>query len=562
MAILELVLGIFPAIKAIIIAIIPLGFLIFIHELGHFLAAKKSGIKVNTFSIGFGPRIVGYMYKGTEYRLSWLPFGGYVQMEGENPNEQTGAEGEFASASLGKRAFVVIAGPAVNLLFGVLAYWIVFSVGINAGTIGLINGLTGQAIGLDQKGVKIGMMADHSPALAAGVMSDDTIISLNGEAIPNDARFRELVMLNPEKELELVVEREGSLKTLTVVPDAIPDTIGDSDGILHVSFKYDTIVKQIDPDSSAEKAGLIVGDQIESINGQSIYNTPYFGPRIWSDTANWIDEKYRSIYEEINENKDVVTLGVRRDEEKLTFKLPVEWDLKAKVVEKSTAHKAGIRTGDILTTFNGQTVDSKSLYSQIEAAADMPVTLGFIRDGTLRTYTISPEDKSKSDTDGTFYGIIWNNSLSGMLLKRQEIPTQYYSLIGAFNNGVKTSWLTCTAIVRILKKLFEGEVKPNDLAGAVGIATMTNTMFENVGLNSLLFFIGFISINLAIVNLLPIPIADGGHLLFFTLEKIRGRPIPLKAQAIIQQVTVILIIALFIYITWYDGLRLFHSLRN
>ena len=562
MAILELVLGIFPAIKAIIIAIIPLGFLIFIHELGHFLAAKKAGIKVNTFSIGFGPRIIGYMYKGTEYRLSWLPFGGYVQMEGENPNEQTGAEGEFASASLGKRAFVVIAGPAVNLLFGVLAYWIVFGVGINEGTIGLINGLTGQAIGLEQKGVKIGMMADHSPALAAGVMSGDTIISLNEEAIPNNARFQELIMLNPKKEMELVVEREGSLKTFTVVPDAIPNTIGESDGILHVSFKYDTIVKQIAPDSLAEKAGLIVGDQIESINGQSIYNTPYFGPRIWSDTADWIDEKFRNIYEEINENKDVVTLGVRRDDEILMFKLPVKWEMKVIVEKDSTADEKGIKTGDILVTFNGQTVDSKSLFSQIEATTDMPVSLGFVRDGSAETYTLSPDDKSKSDTDRTFYGIIWNNSLIGMLLKRQEIPTQYYSLIGAFTNGLNTSWLTCTAIVRILNKLFAGEVKPNQLAGAVGIANMTNTMFENVGLNSLLFFIGFISINLAIVNLLPIPIADGGHLLFFALEKIRGRPIPLKVQAIIQQVTVLLIIAFFIYITWYDGLRLFNSLRN
>ena len=562
MDILKLILGIFPAIKAIIIAIIPLGFLIFIHELGHFLAAKKAGIKVNTFSIGFGPRIVGYKYKGTEYRLSWLPFGGYVQMEGENPNEQTGAEGEFASASLGKRAFVVIAGPAVNLLFGVLVYWFVFSVGINAGTIGLINGLSGQAIGLEQKGVKIGLIADHSPALAAGVMSDDTIISLHGEAISNPYKFKELIALNPERELELVVEREGNLKTFTVVPNAIPNQIGKKDGILHVAFKHETIVKQIDPDSLAENAGLKIGDQIESINGQTLYNTPNFGPAIWSDTTDWVIKEYRNLYEEINQNKDVVTLEVRRNDEILTFKLPVEWEMKANVVKKSPAHKAGIRTGDLLATFNGKTVNNKSLYAQIEATTDMPITLGFIRDGTVRTYTLSPDDKSKSGKNGTFYGITWSSILSGMLLTPQEIPTQYYSFISAFTNGLKTSWLTCTAIARILKKLFEGEVKPNQLAGAVGIATMTNTMFENVGLNSLLFFMGFISINLAIVNLLPIPIADGGHLLFFALEKIRGRPIPLKVQAIIQQVTVVLIIAFFLYITWYDGLRLFHSLRN
>ncbi len=564
MAILELILGIFPVIKSILIAIIPLGFLIFIHELGHFLAAKKAGIKVNTFSIGFGPKIVGYVYKDTEYRLSWLPFGGYVQMEGENPTEQTGAEGEFASASLGKRAFVVIAGPAVNLLFGVLAYWIVFSVGINEGTINLINGLTGQAIGLEQKSVKFGMIADHSPALAAGVMSDDTIISLNGEAIPNSDRFREVILLNPEKELDLVVEREGNLKTFTVIPDAIPGIDGKK-GILHVSFKNVTIVSQIAPASLAEKAGLKIGDQIESINGQRIYNTPYFGPDIWSeDPEMWIAAKYRPIYDDIKQNKDVATLGVQRDNEKLTFKLPVEWEMIAIVDKESTAHKAGIRTGDFLATFNGKTVDSKSLYAQIKTSTNMPVNLTFVRDGTETTYTLSPDDKIKSESDegGTFYGIRWGSVLSGMFLTRQEIPTQHYSLIGAFTNGVKTSWLTCTAIVRILKKLFAGEVKPNQLAGALGIGDITNTMYESAGLNSFLFFIGFISINLAIVNLLPIPIADGGHLLFFALEKIRGRPISLKIQAIIQQVTVILLIAFFIYITFYDGLRLFDRIRN
>jgi regulator of sigma E protease len=143
-----------------------------------------------------------------------------------------------------------------------------------------------------------------------------------------------------------------------------------------------------------------------------------------------------------------------------------------------------------------------------------------------------------------------------------EIPTQKYSLFSAFERGLETTWLTCTSITRTLKQLIGGEVSPKHLSGPVGIATITNQMFERVGLTSVLFFIGFISINLAIVNLLPIPIADGGHLLFFAVEKIRGRPVPRKAQEIIQQVSVILIIALFLYITWFDSLRLFDNLRN
>ena len=145
MDLLGLFLTIISAIKAVLLAIIPLGFLIFIHELGHFLAAKRSGIKVNSFSLGFGPKLIGFQRGETEYKLSLLPFGGYVQMEGENPSEQTGAEGEFASASLGSRAFVVIAGPAVNLLFGILAFWFIFTVGLDDHSVRLISGLTGQS---------------------------------------------------------------------------------------------------------------------------------------------------------------------------------------------------------------------------------------------------------------------------------------------------------------------------------------------------------------------------------------------------------------------------------
>ena len=561
MGILELIFGVFPIIKAILLAVIPLGFLIFIHELGHFLAAKKAGIKVNTFSIGFGPKIVGYTYKDTEYRLSVLPFGGYVQMEGENPNEQTGAEGEFASASLGNRAFVVIAGPAVNLLFGVLVYWFVFSVGINADAIRLINGLTGQTIGIEEKGVQIGMIADDGPGAIGGIMPNDTVITLNKEPITNFYRFTEVITLNPKKEMELVVRRNGELKNLSVVPDAVPDPSGEI-GKLYVSLRSDTIVKKLDPDSLAAQAGIKVGDQINTINGLKIYNTPYFGPEIWDNESDWFSTKYRAKYENIDQNRDSVKIGIRRGDETLSFDLPVHWKMKVTVERKTTAYIAGIRSGDILVTFNGRSIDSKSLYSEINAASGETVTLGFIRDGKEKTFSISPDDKSKHDEKGSFYGIGWNNYMSGMLLTAPEIPPQKYTLIGAFTNGLNTSWLTCTAIARMLKKLFAGEVSPKHLAGPFGIGAMTNTMFENVGLNSVLFFIGFISINLAIVNLLPIPIADGGHLLFFALEKIRGRPVPLKVQAIIQQVSVVLILALFLYITWYDFLRLFHGLRN
>ena len=159
------------------------------------------------------------------------------------------------------------------------------------------------------------------------------------------------------------------------------------------------------------------------------------------------------------------------------------------------------------------------------------------------------------------FGLMWQTSLSGMQLDPKRAPLPEYNLLTGFGKGVEATWLTFTAIGRTLQLLIEGEISPKHLAGPVGITHMTGK-FSQLGLSSLIFFVGFISINLAIVNLLPIPIADGGQLLFLALEKIRGKPIPRKAQEIVQQVSVVLLIAFFLYVTWFDGLTLIHDFRN
>ena len=558
------ILSIIPGIKAVLLAIIPLGFLIFIHELGHFLAAKRAGIKVNTFSLGFGPKIFGFTKGETLYKLSLLPFGGYVAMEGENPTEQTGAEGEFGSASLGNRAFVVIAGPAVNLLFGILAFWFIFTVGLDADSEGLISRLTGQSFSEKQEAVQIGMLAEDGPAAVAGVKPGDTIVSLDGTSITNWTVFHTKIFTNPQKVMELIVERDGEQEALTVIPDAEPGPRGDY-GVLKVSNTSDAFVSHVDEDSLAAKAGIKVGDQIESINGQYIYHVPQFGPGIWDPRFDWFGTNFQSLYQQINDNKEKVEIGVSRrvDKEiyeKLTITMPVIWEIKTTVQEKSTAEKAGLQNGDVLIRFNGNSVDSKSLFSELERVGDDPIVLGILREGTEKTVTLSPSETSAKDGKDTFFGIKWAPYLSGMKIEGAPLPK--YNVFTAFSKGLETTWLTFTSITRTLKQLIGGEVSPKYLSGPIGIADATSRMFDSVGLTTVLFFIGFISVNLAIVNLLPIPIADGGHLLFFAVEKIRGRPVPRRAQEIVQQVSVVLIIALFLYITWFDSITLFDSWLN
>ena len=556
----DLISTVIPYIKAAFLAIIPLGFLIFIHELGHFWAAKRCGIKVNTFSVGFGPKLIGIQRGETEYRLSWLPFGGYVQMEGENPSEQTGAPGEFASASVGNRAFVVAAGPIVNLLFGVLVYWLVFAAGLDRDATRLIGGLTGMPLGETEQ-VQIGWVADDGAGAAGGIMPGDILLSANGQSIRHWSTFQTRVFTSADKTLDLVVERAGEPQTISVRPDAIPSVRGPI-GEIRVSSGDETVVDHVSGGSLAAQAGLQDDDIIESINGERLYNVPYFGYGVWHPTANWIDVKRKALYNNINENPEALVLGIRRADETRTLEMPVDWRVIASVQKGSIAEDAGIQNGDVLVTLNGEVVDATALYSQL-TAANQPIEIGLMRDGHLKQVTLSGEtESSETDPEHIMFGLMWQTSLSGMQLAPKEPPLPEYSLLTAFGKGVEATWLTFTAVGRTLQQLIGGDVSPKHLAGPVGIASPTNRMFSSLGLSSVIFFIGFISINLCIVNLLPIPIADGGQLLFCAVEKIRGKPMPRKAQEIVQQVTIVLLIAFFLYVTWFDGRSLIYDLRN
>lgn len=558
----DLISSIIPYIKTAFLAIIPLGFIIFIHELGHFYAAKRCGIKVNTFSLGFGPKLVGFQRDETDYRISLLPFGGYVQMEGENPSEQTGAHGEFASASIGNRAFVVAAGPAVNLLFGLLVYWLVFATGINTDSARLIGGLTGLPLG-EKEAIQIGWVADDGPGAMGGLMPGDTIVSVNGDPISHWAMFQTRVFTSANRPLDLVVERDGERKFLSVIPDAEPSVRGDI-GIIRVSSRNEATVSHVEEGSLAAQTGIRVGDHIESINGMKIHNVPYFGYGVWHVSEDWRNEKYQALYQSINENQEALALGIRRGDETLTLELPVRWRVRANVQENSIAQNAGIQDGDVLVTLNGASVNNATLYLELKTMVGQPIEVGLMRDGRLKEVTLAADSQSSEvpDTEGALFGLAWQTSLSGMEFAAKTAPLPDYNFFESFGKGVEATWLTFTTVGRTLQQLVGGEVSPKHLAGPIGIANATSRMFDRVGLSSVLFFIGFISINLCIVNLLPIPIADGGQLLFFAVEKIRGRPMPRKAQEIVQQVCIVLLIALFLYITWFDGMSLIHDLRN
>ena len=536
----------------IILAILALGFLIFIHELGHFFAAKRCGIRVEKFSIGFGPRLIGFQRGETEYCISALPFGGFVKMAGESPEEQKGEEGEFASAPVGHRIYVAIAGPVMNFITGIILFSCVYLVGLDRGTMWLMEML----IGRSDRMAQIGLVAEDSPAKKGGIEPGDTIISINDRKIKNWQDFNTTILTHPDEELKIVVSRDNQHTTLYVTPRSL-----DRSGIgqIRVSARQAAMVESIPEGSAAATAGIQAEDLIESINGRKIYHVPEFGSGIWIP-SNSFGSAHRRFYKEINENQNgKIALGIRRGDESLNVSFPINWVVNAVVEEGSEAEKVGIQSGDEIVSINGESIKNFELYPRLNELAatnpGQPIDIGLIRNGEQLTAALTPV-LGGDENQLNLQGLHWKLSLDGLALAVPSVPIPKYNVISAVGEGVQTNWLILEMVIKVLKRLVTREVKTKHLTGPIGIVDATRRVVE-FGLRSLLFFVGFISVNLAIVNLLPIPIADGGQILFFTLEKLRGRPLSIRKQMIIQQVSIVLLATLFLYITFYDILRVF-----
>ena len=233
-----------------------LGFMILIHEFGHFAVAKLLGVRVEQFAIGFGKRLFGFRKGDTDYRINALPLGGYVKMSGENPmDERSGDPGEFMSHPRWHRFLIAIAGPAMNIMFAVGMLTCVYMVHYEYPAV------------LDEPAV-IGWVLQDTPAAKAGIQIGDRIVSIDGIQDPTWEQVIPREALNPNQPLDVTLERGGQLLTKTVVPEAIgPNQMG-SAGWEPKESSFP--ITELEPGMPAEKAGMHLGDEIVSVDGQPI----------------------------------------------------------------------------------------------------------------------------------------------------------------------------------------------------------------------------------------------------------------------------------------------------
>ncbi|WP_315708153.1 sigma E protease regulator RseP [Brenneria uluponensis] len=436
--------------------IIALGVLITVHEFGHFWVARRCGVRVERFSIGFGKALWRrYDRHGTEYVIALIPLGGYVKMlDGRIDNVPTALFHQaFNNKTVLQRAAIVSAGPIANFIFAVFAYWMVFIIGV--------------------PGIRpvVGEVLPDSIASHAQISPGMELKTIGGIETPDWDSAR-LALIGKIGDPEVIIgtaplgSSQIERKTLNLrdwhfEPDKQDPAV--SLGIVPRGPQIDAVLTQVQPHSAAKKAGLDVGDRIVKVDGQPLTRWQQFVTTIRDNPGN------------------VVTLEVERGGETLTLSL-------------------------------------------------------------------TPDKKSVGQ--GQYVGF------AGVVPRVIPLPDEYrtvrqYGPFGAIYEASDKTWQLMKLTVSMLGKLITGDIKLNNLSGPISIAQGAG-MSADYGLIYYLMFLALISVNLGVINLFPLPVLDGGHLLFLVLEKLKGKPVSERVQNFGYRIGTVLLMMLM-------GLALFND---
>lgn len=437
--------------------------LVFVHELGHYLVARWNGVRVDVFSIGFGPELFGWNdRKGTRWKISAIPLGGYIKMFGEHmleadhegrvremtPGEKAVA---FDQKRLGQRAAIVFAGPAANYLFAIVVLALMFV-----------------SFGQYYTPPEVGNVPDASAAAEAGLRPGDMIVRIEGREIERYESFQQLITMSPGRPLEIEILRDGELIEVTAVPRPT---------------------------------------EVEAIDGTT---------------------------------QTIGDLGIR----------PRIAPVVGRVVEGGAAEAAGFRAGDLIVSIDGRPIDRFEQLQEIVAASSgeaLDVTVR--REGSELTLTATPAARQVEAEDGSTRTI----GQLGIVATRPSTLIRLGPLEAAWQ-AVDTTAERTLDTLRVLGQIIVGQRETKEVGGPIMIAMVSGEVAK-AGIVAFMELMVLFSINLGLINLFPIPVLDGGHLAFYAIEAVRGRPLGERAQEFGFKIGLALVLSLMIFVTVNDLLH-------
>jgi regulator of sigma E protease len=444
--------------------LLALGLLVLIHELGHYFAARLCGVKVLRFAIGFGPVIWSRRFGNdqTEWAIGLLPLGGYVKMLDEREGDVAASElpRAFNQQTVGRRAFIVAAGPVANLLLAIFLYWLVFMAGM-----------------VELK-PRLGSPPEGSPAAIAGIEAGFTVHAVNGKSIASWQDLRWEVMRQMMNATALELRGTTSQRLLA-------------------NYRLDNLrfsLAEIEKDPLTPLGLLLYRPPLPAIVGQ--------------------------------------------------------------VLPNSAAAIAGFRTDDQVLEIDGKKISEwADVGAIISHAAGRPLIFTIQRDGQRMRLTATPQLSSEG---GVHIGRL------GLAVKKNEVAMNDMTTLVRYNpweavtRAIAKTWDTAIISLRMMGRMITGESSWKNLSGPVTIADYAGQT-ARLGLSYYLNFVALISISLGVLNLLPVPVLDGGHLMYYLAEFIKGKPFSDRVLAIGQQVGFALLALLMLFAFYNDFNRLFSS---
>jgi regulator of sigma E protease len=420
--------------------LVLIGVMILVHELGHFWAARYFHVKVDAFSFGFGPRLFGFRRGDTDYRISAIPFGGYVKMAGEQPADDSAQDPRgFLAKPRWQRLIIALAGPFMNVVLSILLLAGLFMVQY-------------QKV-IEEGGAVIGHVESNSPAAKAGFADGDKIIQIDGEKSPSWEDIRTREMISAGKMLDVSVERAGAIKNLRVMP--VLDSV-DQVGLAGWEERSQILVRGLSPGKPGQLAGLQNGDLLLAINGE-----PILSP----------------------------------------FKLQ-----------------------ETVRSTNGK-----------------PVVLDVKRGTETRRFTVSPvfSDADKHYVIGIEMG------------RKVDVINTRLALLPAFRESIRQNARSASLIYLSLKGIVERRLSAKALQGPIGMAKLSGDA-ARLGAATFIMLMAAVSVNLAIFNLLPIPILDGGVIVMLLIEMLMGRDLSSTVKEGVLKAGFVFLMAIVVFVLYND----------